>query len=233
MNILDTIKQIFSATPIDSQISDLTRDEKALLSQISAINRRGGNLSPELYQKMRDFEMDWLERHYDFNTIEGINSIPVSPNLPCAPAAAGSMKGHTGEVYYYLRHKAYTHEDAGNYELALACMRKSVALVLCRNFCSTDDCYPLVKMLARFGFTDEAYRKKREIDKQFGILKIDDSIINAELKRRQEMLDFEWIQDNLPDKAPKNITGYRRMKMQNTKNFLLLKQLAAEKGRKI
>ena len=110
MSVFDNIKKLFASPPSPEKASlpaDLKSEEKALLSQISAINRRGGDLSPELYQKMRDFEMDWLERNYDFNTIEGINSIPVSPNLPGAPVACGSVRGHTGEVYYYLRHKAY------------------------------------------------------------------------------------------------------------------------------
>lgn len=45
--------------------------------------------------------------------------------------------------------------------------------------------------------------------------------------------DYEWIQANLPDKCPKNISGYRRMKTQNTKNYQLLQQLAADLGREI
>ena len=231
MNIFKAIVNLFSSA--SAFPADLRPEEKALLSKISAVNRRNGDLSPELYQQMRDFERAWLERHYDFNTLEGINSIPESPNVPGAPTASGSMRGHTGEVYYYLRYKAYSHEEAGNLELALACMRKSVALVMHRNLFSTDDCYPLVKMLARLGFANEAYQKKQEIDTLLGIKKKDDSIINAELKRRQELLDFTWIQENIPDKAPKNISGYRRIKTQNTKNYQLLKQLAAEKGRNI
>ena len=58
-------------------------------------------------------------------------------------------------------------------------------------------------------------------------------ILAAESERAQEEKDFEWIQENIPDKCPKSISGYRRMKTQNTKNFQILKQLAAEKGRNI
>lgn len=230
-NIKNAITNLFvQDTP---SAADLSPAEKSLLSKITKINAHGDSITPELYQQLRDFEMNWLERHYDFNSLDGINAIPVSKDLPGAPQPSGSTKGHTGEVYYYLRHKSYGYEEAGKNELALACMRKSVDLVMCRNNFSTDDCYPLVKMLARFGFADEARKVKREIDAAFGIKKIDDSIIKAELKRRQELLDFQWIQQNIPDKCPKSISSYRRIKTQNTKNYQALKQLAAEKGREI
>ena len=58
-------------------------------------------------------------------------------------------------------------------------------------------------------------------------------ILALETKKAQEVKDFAWIQEYLPDKCPKNITGFRRMKTQNTKNYQLLKQLAAEMGREI
>lgn len=62
-------------------------------------------------------------------------------------------------------------------------------------------------------------------------------IIAAELaleaKRREEENAFLWLQINIPDKCPKTVTGYRRMKTQNTKNYQLLKALAAQKGKEI
>lgn len=45
--------------------------------------------------------------------------------------------------------------------------------------------------------------------------------------------DYEWICQNLPDIAPKSLSGYSRMKSNNTPNFQNLKQKAAEFGRKI
>ena len=106
-------------------------------------------------------------------------------------------------------------------------------MVMRRIYFSTDDCYPLVKMLARFGYADEARKLKREVDATFGIKKIDDTIIETESKRRQETLDFQWIQNNIPDKCPKSISSYRRMKTQNTKNYQLIQQIAAERGYKL
>lgn len=182
---------------------------------------------------MRNFEIDWLERHYDFNTVDGINAIPIKRDLPGAPTPNSSIGSHTGEVYYYLRHKAYKYEESGNMELALACMRKSVALVKCRLHYFIDDCYPLAKMLARAGHIQEAYREKHLTDRIFPTLAMSDDIIVAEIRRGEEIRDYTWIQSNLPDRCPKSISSFRRMKTQNTKNYQALKNLAAEKGRKI
>lgn len=213
--------------------NDLSPTEQALLDTISKINARGGDITPELYQQLRDFEMAWLERHYDFNTIEGVNAIPVKSGLPGAPVPSSSIKGHTGEVYYYLRHKAYKHEVDGNIALALACMRKSVALVKCRPVYFIDDCYPLAKMLARVGYIEEAYCEKHLADQAFPTTALSDDILVDEIKRGNEARDFAWLQANLPDKCPKSISGFRRMKTQNTKNYQALQAAAAELGRNI
>ena len=45
--------------------------------------------------------------------------------------------------------------------------------------------------------------------------------------------DYEWIHRHLPVIAPKSLSGYSRMKTQNTKNYQALKQAAAELGREI
>lgn len=58
-------------------------------------------------------------------------------------------------------------------------------------------------------------------------------ILAWEAKLKAEEKDFEWLQSNLPDKCPKSISGFRRMKTQNTKNYQALQQAAAELGRKI
>lgn len=355
-----------SSTPASYSPAMLTREESALLSKISQINEQGGDLTNELYQQLRSFEMNWLERNYDFNSIDGISEIPVSKNVPGAPSPKVPIKGHTGEVYYYLRRKAYEHEDSGNIDLAIACLKKSVAILKCTGFYNVEECYPLVKMLARAGYVEEAYKEKEDIDRQLinvhslvherflnamndnietdllimsahgaacsecakyqgriysfsGKSKLfpkvpdfiikghyahpgcshscwpfiygvsDDSLaytlsvhplqderhgadiltfsnrpfvddrteecqkiaaefhnklkeghekthryyetmIETEAKRGQEVRDFKWIQEHIPEKCPKSIAGYRRMKTQNTENFKVLKKSALELG---
>ncbi len=51
---------------------------------------------------------------------------------------------------------------------------------------------------------------------------------NAE--RIAEGQEFEWISENLPDIAPKSLSGYRRMKNSNTKNYQNIVKKASEKG---
>lgn len=230
MGLFDYFKK--NQTKIQRPKNDLSPAEKSLLAQISKINATGGNITPELYQQLREFEMVWLERHYDFNSIEGVNAIPVSKNTPGAPVPSSAIKGHTGEVYYYLRHKAYQHEESGNMELAIACMRKSVSLAMCRDYFFSDDCYPLVRMLARAGHVNEARQQKATFDRKFGPQDQGD-MIEYEYQKYLDSNTVKWLQENFPDKAPKNVTGYRRMKTQNTKNYQALKQLAAEIGRDI
>ena len=358
------LKIVFTEAPTTSKT--LTREEKDLLSQISKINAQGEVLPNELYQQLRAYEVNWLERNYDFNSLEGIERIPVSKSVPRPPAPNGGIKTHTGEVYYYLRHKASEHESAGNIDLAIACLKKSVAILKCIGFYNVEECYPLVKMLARAGYVEEAYKEKEDIDSQcievnalankrplinlrksrgtdlvimdahgavcsecakyqgrvysisgesklfpkapefivkgcgvhpgcnhicwpfiYGVNDdslaytlsvhplqdkqygadivtfsnrpfVDDrteeckkiaeefhnklkeeqekkqryyeTMIETETKRGQEARDFKWIQEHLPDKCPKSISGYRRMKTQNTKNFQALKQAASELG---
>lgn len=58
-------------------------------------------------------------------------------------------------------------------------------------------------------------------------------LLEIEARRQVEELDFRWMQRNIPDKCPKSLAGYRRMKTQNTKNYQTLQLLAAKLGRKI
>lgn len=316
------------------------------------------------YLQLRQSEEAWLESHYDFNTLDGINAIPVTAN-PMRPPSNST----TGEVYYYLRRKGYEYEDAGNIEMALACLKKSNELIRCRDYYSLDECYPYVKMLARAGCIDEAYKEKEDIDKnQPNLYKLAeervfqnldyminpdliimsahgssctecakyqgrvysisgkstlfpkapdffythegvhpgcghsffpyehgvndprleytlsvhpllnpaygsdivsfsnrpfvddrteeckreaedyqkkraeeqaqkqyyyDNMIIAEARRGQEVRDYKWLQENIPDKCPKSLSGFRRMKTQKTKNYQILQQLATDLGRKL
>ena len=51
---------------------------------------------------------------------------------------------------------------------------------------------------------------------------------NAEFEQLQD--EFEWITDNLPDIAPKSLSGYKRMKNSNSKNYQNIVSKAKEKG---
>lgn len=324
---------------------------------------------PSEYLEMRDFEAQWLEKHYDFNSIEGVKRIPANKGLRCP-----TTSGVTGQLYYYLRRKAYDYEKEGKAELAVACMKKSSELAILDygNKIQKQELYPLVKILARNGQIEEAISEKGfvdrycqeqqdELDKEIfrrvvseahelrtdlvimSVLGVacaecakyqgrvyslsgnsrkypklpsffyttgrvhrgcghtfssfidgvndpmmeytlschplknkiygrdivafsnrpfvddrteaakaqanayiaeqaakaakekqdDDNMIAYETQRGNDMRDYFWLKENIPQKCPKSVTGYRRMKTQNTKNYQALRQFAAEHGREI
>lgn len=58
-------------------------------------------------------------------------------------------------------------------------------------------------------------------------------VLAAESLRAQEETDYQWLQLNFPEQCPKSLSGYRRMKTQNSRNYQSLKACAAELGRSI
>lgn len=321
------------------------------------------------YQKMRQAESDWIETHYDLNSINGINKIPVQKGLRCP-----FTTGVTGQLYYILRRKAYEHEKNGRMRLAVACMSKSSELAILDygTRIQKQELYPLVRILARDGQVDEAIAEKEYIDRycqeqrdildkyifqeaiesaknlktDFVIMSVhnvtcaecakyqgrvysisgkslkfpkipgffyetgrvhpgcshvfspyidgvddpdldytlschplrnrlyalnisvfskrpfvddrtraarkksrdylaeqalkseaekdmDDNMIEYETKRGNDARNFFWLKKHIPGKCPKSLSGYRRMKTQNTRNYQFLKQFASEQGREI
>jgi len=57
-----------------------------------------------------------------------------------------------------------------------------------------------------------------------------DHMIETEAARGEDARNFAWLQGHLPDMCPKSLSGYRRMKSQNTKNFQKLVAAAKEHG---
>lgn len=111
------------------------------------------------YLAIRDEEVRRLNEAYDFNSIEGINSIPV----PCREVNGDSV---TGRVEYYLHKKCFAdHWDAGRTELALACLRKAQELMFVSNMIwSRKDFLRLVTHLYEAGYDEEAEMQLKKID---------------------------------------------------------------------
>lgn len=55
----------------------------------------------------------------------------------------------------------------------------------------------------------------------------------SEMQTEIDRSEFEWLCLNLEDKAPKSLSGYRRMKNAKSANFLKLVEAAADKGYQI
>lgn len=187
-------------------------------------------ISNEDYQRKRAKEERWLEKHYDFNSIHGVQSIPEKVGLPRPPTI-----GVTGDVDYYLRKKGFEHERNGQIELAIQCLRKSNAIraVASPVVYRKEDFYALPKMLARNGFEDAAWEEKHKIDRFFGDRTDNPDDVRAitlEIRRWNDQRAFLWLQQNYPDKCPKSISGFRRMKTQETKKYQELKELLIRNG---
>lgn len=60
-----------------------------------------------------------------------------------------------------------------------------------------------------------------------------DAIIKEVLRKAKNEKDYAWILNNLPDLAPKSLSGYSRMRNSNSANFIKIKKAAAEKGYEI
>lgn len=58
-------------------------------------------------------------------------------------------------------------------------------------------------------------------------------LLEREAQLLQEEKDFIWLQKNLPCKCPKSLSGFRRMKTQNTKNYQTIVKEATKLGYEI
>lgn len=194
-------------------------------------------MTAEEYSSIRNAERDWLEKHYDFSSVESVSAIPERKDLPRPPGDSP-----TGDIYYYLHHKARIYADNLNYDLAIACQKKSNALIKYRygNRYGRRECYYLVKLFARAGQIDAAKRETKVIDSYYGTpipgsrdyLYAQDMIPLA-VKQGKDERDYAWIKANLPDLCPKSKNGFCRMRSQNTNNYQMIRQLAAELGKEL
>lgn len=78
----------------------------------------------------------------------------------------------------------------------------------------------------------EAHHKKLESDAVQKHLR-HEQMIETEFQRGKDSRTFLWLQTNLPDICPKSLSGFRRMKSQNTKNYQKIVEAAAERGYRI
>ena len=62
------------------------------------------------------------------------------------------------------------------------------------------------------------------------ILKFRQESAEQSARYEQEEKEYKWISKNLPDIAPKSLSGYRRMKHNNSKNYQAIVIKAKEKG---
>ncbi len=135
-------------SPVIQKNQAILRDESRPLDERNAA-----------YLAIRDEEVRRLNEAYDFNSIEGINNIPV----PCREVNGDSS---TGRVEYYLRGQCFfNHWNAGKTELALACLRKAQDLMFISDMVwKRRDFLRLVEYLYEAGKDSEAAVQLKRID---------------------------------------------------------------------
>lgn len=159
----------------------------------------------------REKEEAWLEENYDLNTLEGIMSIPEEKNLPKWPGCGwGDV---TGDIDYYLHFKAGQYEEEGKIDLALACLRKANAIEAVKRVgYDKDRYYWLVRVLARNGMVEEAYKEKKKIDDFFGSYD-SDAIVGTikALKERGRENEAEELRERALNKAKEKYEHYENL----------------------
>lgn len=60
-----------------------------------------------------------------------------------------------------------------------------------------------------------------------------EEIVQSCLEEEKNRKDYDWIWENLPDIAPKSLSGYTKMRNSNSSNYKRIVQVASEKGYKI
>lgn len=214
------------------------------------------SISAEEYQRIRQKEIDRLERKFDLSTIDGINAIPVPKSKSSPSAGAGSI---TGRIDYYIMLKAGQYEKNGETELALACYRKANALMEVSPIAYQYDSYMrLPRYLRKLRRFDEARLEEAKIDVLFpdnGVYEMSKSEFmrdmksagntqksaeelyreykadrDAEKQKHLYRLDYDWLWEFLPDICPKSFSGYMRMKNANSDKFQKIVATAKEHG---
>ena len=104
--------------PVDTSEETIIKQQAILDDPSKTLDEKNA-----AYIAIRNEEERRLNAAYDFNSIDGINNIPV----PCIEVNSGSA---TGRVEYYLRGTCFAqHWHAGKIDLALACLRKANQLM--------------------------------------------------------------------------------------------------------
>lgn len=200
----------------------LFSDTKSNSGKTSSTPERSFSIQARNYDRMRQTEIERLEKAYDFHSIEGVRAIPV----PCRQVnPQGSV---TGAVEYYLRTQAGRFWDAGQHDLSIECLKKSNQLLPHSFFMwQIKDFARLVEYLKNDGRWEEAEEEERKILEMFGA----DSLYGTK-KEQKDRYEFDWLRRYAPDIAPKSFNGFMRMKNAKSQNYLKIKAEAKKKGYK-
>ena len=117
----------------------------------------------EIFKKLFGKRTHSIQSLYDFETIEGIQSIPI-PDY----SAVRGMQSPVNNIEYILQRKATEHAKNGCWDEAIACLKKSNEIMPYSNFIwAKKDYERLVEYLRKARRFDEARQYQEEIDRMF------------------------------------------------------------------
>ena len=71
---------------------------------------------------------------------------------------------------------------------------------------------------------------RRGEDGMLSVVYRSDRLIEEEAEKGRDKKKYEWLQHNLPEVCPKSFSGFRRMKVQNSKNYQKIVEAARKLG---
>lgn len=221
------------ATPENAQFSNSNSASKqASYSVHQTLYFKNGQLN-----KIEGNQENWYDpmyivyggESYNMETVESINSMKI-PKFAFNDGFTGY--GTTGSLDYVVRMKAAHLRNKGKVAESDACYRKSTDLMQASGipYDMTPYLY-LAKELLREGRFEES---EKEEDRIYAIFHTTRKSVNSNPKIRpyitQEDREYYRIKYLLPNVAPKSISGYTRMKKENTPNFQKIYAAATSAG---
>ncbi|NLS84181.1 MAG: hypothetical protein GXZ14_01005, partial [Ruminococcaceae bacterium] len=114
------------------------------------------------YCAMRANNYASMDAEYDSTTLDGIAAIPATANNDYIPVEDEYGSAFTS-VSYRLERKATEHKQAGNLELAIACLRKANEInSRCYNCVSESACVRIIEYLKQQGKFSEAREEQKK-----------------------------------------------------------------------
>ena len=204
-------------------------------------------ISNEEYLKIRYQEIDRLEEKYDFNSVDGIRSIPV----PCVEVNPSDSP--TGRVEYYLRGLCFRkHWDNGRVDVAIEALKKAQDLMFISDMIwKYDDFFRLVSYLHEAGRHREADYEADRIEahfkkvgfypkmhlwdfkslKEYSAWKKNVQVFEGERLRKKKLRsEFYWFQEHAPELCPGTLSAYSRIKATKSKKYQNMCVFAKENG---
>ena len=205
------------------------------------------NFDPEEYSRYNEEKIKEFKDKYDLNTIEGIQSIPISE-------AKKYPDGGKSVVYMpeqILNRQATEYKKENKYDLAIECLKKANELYPYSFYAYQRNNYErLVDFMILARKYEEAKITHNRLDITVGSrldelkklqLYVEESgteskedyyerVIKPNIEEERDKEEYYWLLENMPSIAPKSFGGYRKMKNTSSDNYKKIVNEVNNKG---